>query len=281
MAGGGDTGFVYAATGATHVALALNSAASLRRASPNAQIDFWTDAEVPSGPFDAVYRLDRAHHRPKFEALRRSRFERTVYLDADTLILADISDIFVALERFDVAVAHVFRRNNFWGRQWRKPYPAALCELNGGVIGVRRSPAVDAFLKDVEEVVIARGGPDQPVFREMLLESELRLWVLPPEYNYKNLDQIATLTDADTAPRVLHMSQLHRRFEENGGRPPPLASIFQPKLLRHLQDLMASDSYLNPGQRTRVRPISARTLGRRVRSWLKGRQRRDMPFPEL
>ncbi len=274
-----SAGYVYAATGEIHVALALNSARSLRRVAPDAQIDFFTDADIGSDVFDSVHRLQAAHHRPKFEALRNSRFDRTIYLDADTILLADISDVFAVLDRFDIAAAHVVKRNNFTGRQWRRPFPAALCELNGGVLAIRRSEAVSDFLMRAEQAVLATGGDDQPIIRELLVESNLRLWVLPPEYNYKNVQQAATLTDADAAPRVLHMSGLHRLFRETGA-PPALASIVPSDILGHLAELLASDRYLNPGQRRRVRQLSARTPGRRLRDWLRGGRPRR-PFPDL
>ena len=50
--------------------------------------------------------LEGAHTRSKVDCLHRSRFARTLYLDADIRVIHDISEMFIVLDRFDIALAH-------------------------------------------------------------------------------------------------------------------------------------------------------------------------------
>ena len=180
-------GYVFAASGAGHVKLAEAAARTLRRVAPAAQIDLFADG-TPSDAtvFDRVHALDRTWFRPKFEALRRSRFGRTIYLDSDIVVIADPSDIFDVLERFDIAAVHNQHRNSEHATQiWRREIPAAFPQVNGGLIGIRRSDAVLALIGQVEAAL--RADPklkrDQVPLRELLFDSDLRIAILPPEYN--------------------------------------------------------------------------------------------------
>jgi hypothetical protein len=268
---GADEGFVYAATGERYIDLARHAARTLRAVAPKTIIDLWCDTGIEDETFDRVHLLDRTTHRPKFEALRRSRFQRTVYLDADTIAVADPSDIFFVLTRFDVAGAHVGRRNNGFCRSgWRRDFPLAFPQINGGVLGIRKSEATDAFLASVDAALAETGArKDQPILRELLFDSDLRIAVLPPEYNCKQLHQIATWTDADAAPRILHVPELHKRRDPESGRIPRLSEIYPASLLTHVDELLASDAYLRPKPRPKVRALADRPIGRRIKARLR------------
>ncbi|MFD0978144.1 putative nucleotide-diphospho-sugar transferase [Tropicimonas aquimaris] len=253
-----DTGFVYAATGEMYVALAVRSARSLREAIPDARIHLFADIDCTDEVFDAVHRLSRSHFRPKFEALRSSPFERSVYLDADTYVSADISDIFDLLQQFDIAGAHVFRRNSrACRRYYRDPLPNSFPQINTGVLGLRRNKRTHAFLEAVEGEMDASDAQfDQAVFRELLFHSDLRLAVLPPEYNFKEPGKAAILSSDDTAPRVIHESRLHGTYDPDVGLLESLEALNGPDLLRHVEALIAADRYLHPAATGKVRPLA-------------------------
>ncbi|TRD21530.1 putative nucleotide-diphospho-sugar transferase [Palleronia caenipelagi] len=249
-------GFVYGATGLRYLGRAIQSARSLRAVSPQAVIDLYCDdaARLPGDhPFDRVIRLDRAAtHRPKFEALIRSRFERTVYLDSDTVVLAPIDDLFEVLEQFDFAASHIARRNSDHAVALHKrPVPAAFPQINGGVVGIRRSPAVREFLTAVQSEMDATGTKvDQTIFREFLFYGDLRLTILPEEYNFKRIE-IAGVWDSDhAAPRVLHESKLHRRAYRGFSSEKALKLAYGTRLWNHLAALRDSDRSLNPRSKT-------------------------------
>ncbi len=111
--------------------------------------------------------------------------------------------MFGILERFDIALAHGHQRHGT--RQeivWRQPIPQGFPQLNGGVILYRTSDDVKAFLESWREAYHTAGFKwDQITLRELLWLSDLRLYVLPPEYNvrYKKYLEIGTRTKP--APR--------------------------------------------------------------------------------
>lgn len=237
-------GFVFAASGARFTRLAEQAARSLRASNPGFAVDIFTDDEVEDGLFDQVHKLNQSWFRPKFEALLRSRFDQTVYLDADLVVLADVSDIFWLLDRFDIAAAHVQNRNaGFARRRWRREIPNAFPQINGGVLGIRRNAATTAFLDACNTAMNDENLPaDQPVMRELLLDSELRLAVLPPEYNLRKKDIVAFSNSNVPAPRILHNSDFHRKMR--GMTPPSPTRIYGRAFMRHVRDLIATDRTL-------------------------------------
>ena len=145
-------GVILVATGAEkYVALAARAAASVKRACPGLAVDLFTDQACELPGFDRVHRLENPWFRSKIDGLIASRFERTLYMDADILALADFRDVFEVLDRFDIALAQDWFRNSALHHSfWRKPLPAAFPQFNGGLIALRRTPATAAFLAGLE-----------------------------------------------------------------------------------------------------------------------------------
>ncbi|WCR11941.1 hypothetical protein JHW45_06175 [Paracoccus stylophorae] len=100
-------GVVFATTGKTYNILARRAARTLKQCMPTVEIDWFTDATLKSDRvFSQIHRLSESFFRPKMEALRKSRFDRTLYLDADIIALSDVSELFTALDDFDLLAAH-------------------------------------------------------------------------------------------------------------------------------------------------------------------------------
>lgn len=268
-------GFVLAASGPSYVTLAVQTARSLRQQMPDIPVDLFTDGDVPEGVFSEVHRLEKSWFRPKFESLIRSRFDLTVYLDVDIVVVADISDVFELLERVDMVAAHVQNRNQTYARRpWRKPIPNAFPQINGGLMGIRKpGPGLD-LIEEAKQVMEAEGlKQDQPVLRELLYDSTLRLAILPPEYNARSVQMWRSGSSNLTAPRVLHNSKFQSLMKDDA-TPPPMWRIYGPFFLRHLQNLIAADRTLNPDSRLNVLApddIGGR-LGRALSlRWLRGK----------
>ncbi|WP_193140502.1 glycosyltransferase [Meridianimarinicoccus sp. MJW13] len=237
-------GFVFGASGDRFAKVADRAARSLRAASPGIPIDIYTDSPVDESAYDMVHALGKSWFRPKFEALLRSRFERTVYLDVDIVVVGDISDIFDVLERFDVALAHVQNRNQKFARKtWRKPIPNAFPQFNGGLLGIRRSPEVTEMLMECIAALEAGAPKDQPVLRELIYDSSLRVATLPPEYNSRDRALWQHGSSRLTAPRVLHASRF-MRFKN--GKPITPEQLYGRAFMRHVKNLLAEDRTLNP-----------------------------------
>lgn len=255
-------GFVFGVSGADYARLAERAAQTLRDVTPNAQIDLFTDADVQPGVFDQVHPLDKSWFRPKFEAMRRSRFDRTVYLDADIFVVADISDIFEVLDKFDIAAVHNQRRNSPWARtMWNRDMPNAFPQINGGLVGLKNTPEVIALIERVEQALIDENlSKDQPVFREAIFDSDLRLAILPPEYNFMEYRQAEMLSHVHTAPRVIHHFKLHRHIDKGRAAIGSLNKLMGPQLAAHVRRLLDADRTLNPSATRKMLPMVDRGL---------------------
>lgn len=244
-----DKGFLFAATGEPYRDSAAEAARNLRAYCPGIAIDLFTDRPPSDAAvFDAVHPLEDAAPSPKVAAMRRTRFRQTVFLDADVRIVADCSDIFDLLDRFDLAFAQdPMRNSNAALRIWRQPLPNAFPQVNSGVMGFRRSPEVMAFLEKWAAAIADHGiGKDQPALRELLWESPLRFAILPPEYNFYDLKLLDGMNEHNAAPRIIHRRALTQY-------PPSPAQL--PHLLgryRHarLQMLLGADRTLPDGRAT-------------------------------
>jgi hypothetical protein len=186
-----ERGILYVATGARHLGETVASAQSVRRHMPGLPIVLCTDqANLPPGLFDEVRRLENPRHSfiDKIAPLCDTPFERTVFLDTDTIVCDPIPDLFEILDRFDLAVAHAPFRHD-------RPFvtPNCFAEVNTGVMAYRRNDTVRALFRDwlrlYEKEVTETGvmDSDQPAFREALYRSSASLYVLPTEYNLRTV----------------------------------------------------------------------------------------------
>lgn len=206
-------GVVYVATGAEHIASANRSVRSVRRHSPNLPVALFTDAKalgVAVSPlFDQVIDLVRPHPRSKVDCLWQSPFERTVYLDSDTEVVADISGMHEILDRFDIALAHAHARYRPATRaSWTTAIPETFPQFNSGVIAFRGTEATRALLKDWSEAYASAGFvKDQVTLRELLWRSDLRIATLPPEYNVRYRKYLVMWRNDEALPRILHLKR--------------------------------------------------------------------------
>ncbi len=207
-------GFVFAATGASYIALARRAARSLRLIHPEAEIDLFADADPDDPVFSQVHILSESWFRPKMEALIRARFERTIFLDADLMVIASLAPVFETLEHFDIAAAQDRKLNSDPALNLHtRPIPAAFATINSGVMGVRRSSQTEDFLNRWKTAVKESGAAqDQPALRELLFEAtDIRFATLPPGFNLLTFNELPTWWGMFGAPRVLHSPRLHRR----------------------------------------------------------------------
>ncbi|MFW6368713.1 MAG: hypothetical protein ACOCZ9_03145, partial [Spirochaetota bacterium] len=143
-----SNGVVYIVTTTTtytYLDAAIASARSVAKHMPSVGIHLFTDRAglarvdtLEKHPFSSLAEVDRPHYRSKVEYLAKTPFERTLYLDSDTRVLTDISEIFALAERFDVALAHAHRRNaRKTTQQWREEIPPSFPQYNCGVMFYR------------------------------------------------------------------------------------------------------------------------------------------------
>jgi hypothetical protein len=131
-----------------------------------------------------------------------------VYLDTDTHVVAPLDEVFQLLDHFDVAGHQLFEGHD-------SPVdgvPDAFPEIQGGVLAFRRSTAVASFFERWQQLYDTFRAPDRPdrdayanitdqkSLRLAVFQSDLRLAVLGPEYNFTP----AHVNFACAPVRVLH-----------------------------------------------------------------------------
>lgn len=269
-------GILFVATGPEYLRLAVRAARSARAANPGVAVDLATDQPEPPDVFDEVRPLAPGCRHPKLHALPETRFDQTLYLDADLFVLANIEDVFFLLDRFDIAMAHKQNRNSKNARNaWRREFTNAYPQFSAGVIAYRRTEPVLAFLGNWRDAVLtSKAGFDQPCLRELLWESDLRIATLPPEYNFMQYQQLRTWSNRYSAPRILHSG----RFHTEGNRPAvrSVPELLGPALTRKLRQSLEWDREIRNPAPIRV---SASDIIRECRRWLYRRLPRRLRKP--
>jgi len=181
-----NRGVLYVVVGSNDIyaKAVVRSAISLRRVMPDLPIAIASDRMI-DGPFDRHISIEETDgFRAKIVGMMQTPFEQTVFLDADTFVLADIGDVFELLDRYDMALVHEPSRVSLV----LDDVPASFPEFNSGVIAYRSTPLVQSALADwLREYGEIRPRPktqDQPSLRRVLYRTtELRIATLTSEFN--------------------------------------------------------------------------------------------------
>jgi hypothetical protein len=183
-----NRGVIYVATGAKYVAEAMQSARSVRAAMPEIPITLFSDSQPKTDVFDQVIPVEGGGMgRPaKIRSMANSPYAETLFLDSDTWMCQPSEDIFWPLDKgYDLAVAHEVYRNEYAFEEYPDSFPA----LNTGVLAWRKNDRTTAFFETWErsylEVFRHKRPADQPAFRHTLFHSDLRHYILPPEFNFR------------------------------------------------------------------------------------------------
>jgi len=181
---------------------AIFSAKSIKKLHPKLHITLFSDIDPQQDCFDAVKIVAIDCIRVKQELLLQSPYKRTLYLDSDTGIVGPIEEVFDLLDRFDLAATHDLMRKDKKKSDVYPEYsdiPDGFSELAGGVILFKKSKAITKFFslwkKNYKSWCKLSGTQsDQAPFRVSVWQSDVALYILPPEYNirtkkYDNITQ--------------------------------------------------------------------------------------------
>ena len=210
-------GVLYIVTGEKYLHAAIHSARSVRKFAPELGIHLFTgDVNYPPlienmGVFDTIEQIENPHRRSKVEYLKNSPFERTLYLDSDTEVVAPITQMYGVLDAFDMAICHAHWRNHvITSKVWNRALPPSFPQFNSGVILYKRNAKTtevfEAWAKGFEQ---ARFPQDQVTLRETLWNSDIRVYTLPPEYNVRFWKYLYLWNAKEVQPRILHMQKFH------------------------------------------------------------------------
>lgn len=230
-------GVMFVATGAKYVAAANEAARSVASKDPELGLALATDRTdlADKALFQHLVDVRDGHARSKVDYLARTPFHRTLYLDTDIRLLHSVSDVFDVLDRFDIALAHANARNRSATRSvWRTQIPDAFPQLNGGVIAYRSTDKVLSFLSEWSKAYReADFKKDQVTLRELLWCSELRINILPPEYNIRYSRYLDFWNSKEAKPRILHLALYHDRGQ-------PAAKVLKRRTIEVAEDVYVS-----------------------------------------
>lgn len=206
-------GVLYVGTGEKFFDQAVESARSVsdtnslpcaiitnKRLAATKRSEVFEEVIVLDDPYDDV--------RDKIYNLTKSPFEKTLFLDGDTLVLEDISSIFTLLDRVDIAAAYATGRY----KVHMEDIPDCLPELNTAILAydMTSDETVEmlSLWEELQKRQVQTGRPldgekipvanaetleeasrfgnlyGQTTFREAVYKSSVSYSILPPEYNY-------------------------------------------------------------------------------------------------
>ena len=189
-----------------------------------------TDTKPISSLWDEVIILDN----PSFSIKDKLRMidcecDKCLFIDSDTLIADNLSDIFDLLERFEIVA-----RQDWGGRSYKLPgVPESFPELNTGVLAFNRNENVLKFFDlwhkyfDLYESEMGR-EMDQRSFRMAAFITDIKLFVLPPEYNLMNISVGA----AQLKVKIVHGRPFNEliKIEQNINSKPIEQRVFVPHI---------------------------------------------------
>ena len=192
-------GVLYVVNNPNFVKQALISAQSVKKHNPNLHITFFADENIDSPYVDSFALTNRYgwnDRRTKIDNIMHFPYERTLFLDSDTIIDYRLDDMFELLDTFDLAMVHDLARKRKYVSDIIPEYgniPYSFSELNTGVMAIKKNEKTDFMFemwKDLYYKYRDKMEWDQPTFRvslwEAIRQKDLKLYVLPPEYNIRS-----------------------------------------------------------------------------------------------
>ena len=165
----------------------------------------------------------------KLALYHESLFERTIYMDCDICLLANINEIFDYLDEFDFLVTEdvqpeIPKATNLLRvkqdvlptlQAVGLPLTKSSIQYNGGFMAFRKSPTNEIFFSQFKkyfEIVVQNQEllllKDQGAFAAAIEAVKPRMKVLPPTYNY--LSKWKNHYSTDEIVKVLHCTYPYR-----------------------------------------------------------------------
>ena len=181
---------------------------------------------------DYFFPIKKDIKRPKVNYISQSPFTRSIYLDTDTFIDDDISDLFTLLDKFDFAgvICHSRKRDKYSKLiNEYKSIPYNFSEINSGVLVFKKNSKTSELFKNWKnfyyKYIEQTEGWDQPSLRVALWSTNLKQYVLPVEYNVRPesvLKKIRSMSsevlgDKHLKPKIYHAhysSDVHKNIFE-------------------------------------------------------------------
>jgi len=186
-------GILYIAFGECFMKELSYSAESVKKHNPDLHITVFTDRPFDCQFVDDVKIVPIKHLRPKIDFIKYAPYEENIFLDTDTIIDHPLDDLYEILRKYDLALVHDLARKRKKFKDTIPEYgniPYSFSEVNTGVIAFKNNEKVQSlfelwrmnFYKYYNVVPW-----DQPSFRISVWQSDVSMYVLPPEYNIRSI----------------------------------------------------------------------------------------------
>jgi len=184
---------------------------TLRKIHPNINITLFTD-KPKNNKFVNIEKIIKVKGtRIKQNHLFNSPYENTLYLDATSGVVGQLTEIFGLLDRFDIAcVQDIIRKHDKKSKIYPEyaDIPDGFPEYSGGIILFKKNNRVEEFFKTWQRNMktwynLTGVEKDQPALRVSLWQCEnLKTHTLPPEFS------IRTKKYHNIVPRVYHFHNI-------------------------------------------------------------------------
>jgi len=176
-------GVIYIATSPIYLREAEISAMQLKETNPNLSVSIITPHD-PKIEFEHVIDVRQPRHNmsDKIRNYVNSPYDKTLFLDTDTVILDSVEEGFKLLDKFDLAFALDPEHG-----EHQEQVPDSFPQANNGVLFYKNNSKFRKFceewLKEFEKTKDQFETQEQPQFRKILWEHDIRFCVLRPEWN--------------------------------------------------------------------------------------------------
>lgn len=178
---------IYCATREKDLEYSRLSINSVRKLYPEIEILLFTNTyDYKNDEVNEVVFLRDAKtsYSDKILSLIKAERKNILFLDCDTYLLEPIEDLFLLLNRFEIAITHSSINQSLQLDMIPQSFP----EFNTGVILLKKNVQTQRFLKNWYNLYFSlesnhKEYHDQPAFRLALYNSKLAFFIFKSEYN--------------------------------------------------------------------------------------------------
>jgi len=181
-----NKGVVYVANSEEYLIEAEVSARQLKRTNPSINISVLTNRST-NFEFDKVIPIPSENRgfEDKIRYLTESPYDQTLFLDSDTYVIDDISNLFELLDSYQIGFCIERGYKEYQYNRLPNCYP----EYNTGVLLYRNDKEFDQFseiwLDEYKKLNKHLSIHDQPAFALAVYKTKINFVVLPQEFNFR------------------------------------------------------------------------------------------------
>jgi hypothetical protein len=230
-------GIIYVATGDNFYQEAEISAKAVKE-EMEVSITLFTDRDRNTNTFDNIEIIPNPTYGfiDKIYGIKHSPYNKTIYLDTDTLVCDEIYELFDILGEFDLAATFDVTRwagnitdNATKPGRYVDEIPRSFPTYSTGLIAFIDNDRTNSLFNNWQEVIKSPDHGDQPSFRRALYYSDVRINALIPAYNYvakypghaygkvKVIHHRLIDIDSPGASKSIDIEQFHEKINRNLG----------------------------------------------------------------